>query len=110
MEDGQVVGETWNKSNNRIVMTNIEMLCWGMEHIASNHGFNVNLDWEEDGEVCIWGGCNVPTLCDVEMLCIDVGIDKENIESCEYGIDVWLPSREWCDKEYKGGLEMWRKR
>ena len=45
--------------------TNLEMLCWGIQHIAENHGFHANVNYEEDGEVCIYGGCNVPTLSDV---------------------------------------------
>lgn len=110
MEDGQGIDGGRNQSNNRIVMTNIEILCWGMKHIAGNHGLKVNLNWKEEGEVCIYGGCNIPTQCDVEMLCADLGIDKENIESGECGIDVWIPSLKWCGKEYRGGLEMWRRR
>ena len=77
--------------------TNFEILLWGVKHIAENHGFNSNTeDWEEDGEVCIWGGCNVPTLCDVQMLCDDLGIPGEYIESSEYGIDIFIP-QDWYD-------------
>lgn len=77
--------------------TNFEMLLWGIEHIAENHGFNSNIeDWEVDGEVCIWGGCNVPTLCDVQMLCEDLGISKDFVESSEFGIDVFIP-QDWFD-------------
>lgn len=93
--------------------TNLEMLLWGMEHIAKNHGFGCGLDYENEGEVCIYGGCNVPTLADVQMLCKDVGIDQEYIESCECGIDVFFTDtwyRDVANKPYKKGLEMWRRK
>lgn len=76
--------------------TNIEMLCQGIEHIARNHGFDYDVDYEENGEVCIYGGCNVPTSCDVRQLCSDVKIDEDFIEEHEYGIDVWI-SEEWIE-------------
>lgn len=92
--------------------TNLEMLCWGIQHIAENHGFHANVNYEEDGEVCIYGGCNVPTLSDVQMLCEDVGIDKSFIESGECGIDVFIPA-DWyetkANQPYKAGLGLWRR-
>lgn len=75
-------------------VTNIELLCWGIKHIANNHGLNYDINYQETGEVCIWGGCNIPTLCDVQMLCEDTSIDPRFIESHDYGIDVWLTD-EW---------------
>lgn len=70
----------------------------GVQHIAENHGFKYNTeDWETDGEVCILGGCNAPTLCDVQMLCEDLGIPREYIDSNdEYGIDIFIP-QDWYD-------------
>ena len=92
--------------------TNIQMLVWGIKHIAKNHGFHASTDYKEDGEVCIWGGCNVPTLADVHFLCEDLGIEKCNIESNECGIDVWI-SEEWLSeygkKPYVKGEEFWKK-
>lgn len=77
--------------------TNFEMLLWGVKHIAENHGFNSNTkDWEEYGEVYIWGGCNVPTLCDVQMLCEDLGIPREYIDNSEYGMEIFIP-QDWYD-------------
>lgn len=70
--------------------TNIETLCFGIKTIAENHGWRYDVDYQENGEVCIIGGTNVPTLCDVRMLCQDVGLNTTCIESHEYGIDVWL--------------------
>ena len=94
------------------VMTNIEMLVWGIKHIAENHKFNADVNYEEEGEVCIWGGCNIPTLCDVEMLCEDLHIDRECIESSEYGIDVFIYDswyQEWGEKPYEKGYEFWKR-
>ena len=70
--------------------TNLEMLIIGIEEIAKNHGFESDTDWEENGEVCIFGGCNVPTLQDVKFLCECVHLNPSNIESSECGIDVWI--------------------
>jgi hypothetical protein len=94
-------------------MTNIEMLCWGIQHIAKNHGFDASTDYKEDGEVCIYGGCNVPTLGDVQQLCLDLGIDtSECLESGDCGIDVFITD-EWMKnigrKPYKKGLELWKR-
>ncbi|MCR5066345.1 MAG: hypothetical protein K6A67_11355 [Bacteroidales bacterium] len=90
-------------------MKKIEVLCWGIEHIAQNHNFASVTDYVQDGEVCIYGGCNVPTLGDVEALCEDLGLPRENIEASEFGIDVWL--YEWNgEEEYKEtGLELWKR-
>lgn len=92
--------------------TNLDMLLWGLEHIAKNHGFECSLDYEEDGNVCIFGGCNVPTLSDVKMLCEDVGIDPGCVESCDCGIDVcftWAWYKNVANKPYKKGMELWRR-
>ena len=93
-------------------MTKIEMLCWGVQHIAQNHGFHSDVTgWETDGEVCIYGGNNVPTIMDVRMLCEDLGIEKKYVESSAWGIDIWIPSEEDWDgnEEYVQGLEFWRR-
>lgn len=87
------------------------MLCWGIRHIAENHGFEADTDWESNGEVCIFGGNNIPTMMDVQMLCADLGIGREYIDEGDYGIDVWLPDEDVWDgnEEYKVGLEFWRR-
>jgi len=92
--------------------TNIELLCWGIKHIAKNHGFNYDINYQETGEVCIWGGCNIPTLCDVQMLCCDTRIDPTMIESHDYGIDVWLSDEwmsEYADSVCEKPTMLWRK-
>ena len=92
-------------------MTNLEMLLWGVQHIADNHNFRTSLDWEEDGEVAICGGCNVPTLCDAQMLCEDLGIPKDYIKSSDYGIDIFIP-QDWFEtksKEEFNGMCFWKR-
>lgn len=93
-------------------MKKIGILTWGMSHIAANHGFQSCTDYEEDGQVCIFGGCNIPTLSDVRMLCNDLKIDAGQIESDEYGITVFVD--EWLEEsgleEYQvTGLELWKR-
>lgn len=82
------------KEKELLALTNMELLCQGIEEIAHNHGLDYDVDYIENGEVCIFGGCNVPTLCDVRLLCNDVKITPDCIGSHDYGIDIWLSS-EW---------------
>ena len=97
-------------------MTNLEMLVFGIQHIAENHGFRASVDYENDGEVAICGGMgfqhkSVPTLADVRMLCEDVKIPYDFIETTLFGVDVYLPT-DWMEKtankKYKG-CDLWRK-
>jgi len=94
-------------------MNYIDVLAWGMEHIASNHGFKCSNSIQEEGEICIWGGCNVPTIGDVQMLCEDLQISKDCIDSSECGIDVFI-SQEWYDTYANTpytptGMELWKR-
>lgn len=92
--------------------TNLEMLCIGIREIAENHGFESDTDWHENGEVCIFGGCNIPTLADVKFLCSEVMINPSNIESCNEGIDIWI-DQEWFDgwsqKTYIPQGQFWKR-
>lgn len=91
-------------------MTNLEMLLWGIQHIAENHGFRSCVDWEEDGEVAICG-CNVPTLMDTYMLCEELGIDRDYVENSDWGIDVYIP-QDWIEEKANEafvGAMMWKK-
>jgi hypothetical protein len=86
-------------------MTNLEMLIFGVKHIAENHKLRYSVEYEEDGEVAILGGMNIPTLMDIKMLCEDVGIDENFIDPCEFGIDIWIPCdwfEEVSNKEFQG--------
>ena len=93
-------------------MKKIDVLCWGIEHIANNHNFSASTKcWEDEGEVCIYGGCNVPTLSDVQMLCSDLGISRDYIDSSDFGIDVFIPEDWDKNAEYEpSGFEMWKRR
>ena len=72
--------------------TNLQMLLWGIEHIADNHGLQAStVDWANEGQICIFGGCNVPTLADISMLCQDVGIPGDCIYPSEFGVDIEIP-------------------
>ena len=92
-------------------MKKCDVLKWGVEHIARNHGFSfIN---EDDGEhtFTIYGN-NVPTLSDVKMMCEDLGIDEYDTYSSDFGIDInfgfWLYER--GDEEYfPTGFEMWKR-
>ncbi len=56
-------------------MKKIDVLAWGVKHIASNHrNVECDTDWEEYGAMYIMDTA-VPTLSDARMLCADLGID-----------------------------------
>ena len=93
--------------------TNLEMLVIGIKEIAKNHGFESDTDWEGNGEVCIFGGCNIPTLSDVQMLCEELMINHSDIDSYGFEIDVlisqeWL--KEWAQKSYVPMGQFWHKK
>ena len=93
--------------------TNLEMLIIGIEEIAKNHGFTSNTDWQKNGYVYIFGGCNVPTLADVKMLCEELMINHSDIDSYGFEIDVlisqeWL--KEWAYKSYVPMGQFWHKK
>lgn len=73
--------------------TNLDMFYKGVNHIASNHGFRTI---EYNDEVSIIGNNDV-FYNDILMLCNDLGISTENIESNEFGVDIHL-KKEWIEK------------
>lgn len=79
-------------------MKNVEVLCWGMKHIAGNHNCEASVDYEQDGSVCIFGpyGISVPANSDVRMLCEDLSIPRDCIDVSDFGIDVYV-TQEWYD-------------
>lgn len=92
--------------------TNLDMLLWGIKHIAKNHGLKANTDYEEEGQICIYGGCNVPTLADVQMLCGDVGISERCVYASREGIDIEILP-DWFEKaanKIYTGLGFWQRR
>ena len=89
------------------------MLIIGIKEIAKNHGFESNTDWEENGEVCIFGGCNIPTLQDVKFLCEELMINPSNIDPYDYEIIISIDSEwlnEWAQKSYKPMGQVWRRK
>lgn len=95
-------------------MKKIDVLVWGVNHIAANHNTWANTDYQEDGSMCI-GDNHVPTICDTRMLCEDLGIEHGQIEvdNSWCAVTVYL-TQEWHDtigqEEYKPtGREMWKR-
>lgn len=91
-------------------MKNLEMLIFGVKHIAENHGFRFSTDWEEDGELAIFGN-NVPTFMDALMLVEDCKIPRNFVESNDFGIDIYIPS-DWLENEAQKeycGLSFWKR-
>lgn len=91
-------------------MKKIDVLRWGVKHIAENHEFKSFT--EDDGEYTFSiFGVNIPTLSDVRMMCEDLGIPLENVYYNPFGIDIEF--EEWAHEqgyeEYKSGIELWRR-
>lgn len=65
--------------------------------------------------MCIYGGCNVPTLSDVRLMCDDLGISRDCIESDDFGITVYIDhdmrkEDGLLQQEYEPtGFEMWKR-
>jgi hypothetical protein len=74
-------------------MKKIEVLAWGIAHIAENHHFDSynSLNSEDDEKCCGILGDNIPTTSDVEMMCDDLGIDRDYIDVSIFGICVTMP-------------------
>ena len=113
-------------------MKKIEVLAWGMKHIAGNYQMEADTEsYNEDGQMCIYvtdfeKGLTPAPINDVQMLCHDLGIPREFIETSEWGVDVyldyaWLHTKEecegYCDGEFRKlladyeptGFEMWKR-
>jgi hypothetical protein len=79
---------------------NIDVLLFGLKHIAENHNTNaLTENWEEERQVAIMDN-SVPTLSDVQMLCDDLQIPRHCIYTSFFGIDIELPN-EWVNKTSK---------
>lgn len=82
--------------------TNLEMLIWGLNHIAENHKVSACTE-VENGDICVYGKCTVPLLA-------DVGIDYKYVYPSEYGVDIDIPYG-WAEgkgKEEYAGLSFWK--
>lgn len=93
-------------------MKKIEVLCWGIKHIAENHNFDhyTSFEGEDCDNCCGIFGDNIPTVSDVEMMCDDLGISRDCVDVDSFGICI-TPSDDWeKDEEYEPtGMEMWKK-
>lgn len=95
-------------------MKKIEVLAWGVKHIASNHrGVECNTDYQEYMSMSIWDD-GVPTLADARMLCEDLGIERENCYADNSWGIITIDVEGWADtigqQEYvPTGMEMWKR-
>lgn len=93
-------------------MTNKEKLIRDLVLIAKNHNLNANVeDFINDEDCpCIYGGCNVPTIADIQMLCASVGLSEDSIDTSDFGIEIII-SENWYDnimnQEWTPQYETW---
>jgi hypothetical protein len=95
-------------------MKKIEVLAWGVQHIASNHrGVDCNTDYEEFQSMSI-SDDELPTVQDARLMCEDLGMERERCYvDRSWGIIV-IDVEDWADtigqQEYTPtGHEMWKK-
>ena len=55
-------------------MKKIEVLVWGVKHIAGNHRFSGNYYTDQDGRTILYTGANAPSTMDMRMLAEDLGV------------------------------------
>jgi hypothetical protein len=100
-------------------MKNIEVLEWGLQHIAANYKMGASTeDLQSEAEGCIYVTEEHPDVSpapvnDVQMLCDDLGIDRAYMKTSEFGIEVTL-DWQWPEtigqEEYTPtGHEMWKR-
>ena len=101
-------------------MKKIDVLVWGMKHIASNYKMSAYVDeLAETGEACICVSDEHPDMSpapinDVQMMCRDLGISDEDVEVDAYGVTVYaawyLCGSKTLNEEYvPTGMEMWKR-
>ena len=92
-------------------MKKIDVLVWGVKHIAANYGLVSSVDLTE-GSVCVFGGCRPAILNDVQMLCADLGVPRDAIWPSDFGIDIDIDLQDGVlQQEYvPTGMELWKRR
>lgn len=99
----------WHK-----IMKKIDVLVWGIRHIAGNHHKSsvVYTDYET-GSMILCSGTNVPTTADVHMLAEDVGVSGYcSVKG--FAVEMVLP-KQWVDtvgqEEFVPaiGMMMWKR-
>lgn len=96
-------------------MKKIEVLAWGVQHIAKNHrDVKCATDYQEYGSMSIQDTA-VPTLEDARMLCEDLGIDRSDCYcDSSWGVividlDYWLCEGHDQEEYVPTGHEMWKR-
>ena len=95
-----------------------DVLAWGVQHIAGNYQMGSSIDYEDDGQMCIYVTEEHPRLTpapqmDVLIMCQDLGIPADYIETSEWGIDIcidwqWAQDGGLLQQDYQPtGFEMW---
>ncbi len=101
-------------------MKKIDVLKWGLQHIAANYKMEASVDdVEETGEACIYVTDEHPEVTpapinDVQMLASDLGIQRDDVEVDEYGVTVYAAwylhgNKSLYDEYVPTGHEMWKK-
>ena len=96
-------------------MKKIEVLQWGVQHIAGNHRNVVcNTDYEECQTMSICDTA-VPTTMDARMLCQDLGMERERCYTDNSWGVIVIDVEGWANtvgqEEYvPSGFEMWKRR
>ena len=101
-------------------MKKIDVLVWGMKHIASNYKMSAYVDELADtGEACICVSEEHPDMSpapinDVQMMCRDLGIRDEDVEVDAYGVTVYAAwyisgSKSLTEEYVPTGMEMWKR-
>jgi len=101
-------------------MKKIDVLKWGLQHIAANYRMGASVDdLEETGEACIYVTEEHPDVSpapvnDVQLMCKDLGIKSDDVEVDGYGVTVYAAwyisgSKSLLDEYQPTGHEMWKK-
>ncbi|MDD6017068.1 MAG: hypothetical protein PUC18_12490 [Prevotellaceae bacterium] len=93
-------------------MKKIDVLAWGVQHIASNHGCDYRTDYDEEcPQMTIWDD-RVPTVMDVRMMCEDLGMPRKSVHVADLWRVTFIDIGEWAgtdgqDEYEPTGYEMW---
>lgn len=92
-------------------MKKIEVLRWGVKHIACNHHFSSGSYTDQDGRTILYTASNVPSAADMRMLAEDLGVD---CITRGYAVQI-IVGRNWLDtvgqEEFVPamGMMMWKR-
>lgn len=94
-------------------MKKIEVLKWGVRHIADNHRKEYNTNYEDCMSMSIWDN-GAPVLADARMLCEDLGIERRDCYADNSWGIICIDIEGWADtigqQDYTPtGMEMWKR-